>query len=313
MPPNSLSEPSPCPTGTPSPFDPDQGEAYLRWRDSKLTGYPRDPSTLLVEVGDPHRLRTAERKALLAACRKTNMAIYVWDAEPIQHPKPAVRRMGEQLGLRRLDHNLCADPDGIASLRVIAEGRPQEYIPYSNRPIRWHTDGYYNRPEEQIRAFILHCVSDAASGGANRMLDPEMLYVTMRDEDPDYIRALMAPKAMTIPPNWEGEKLLRPAQSGPVFSVSPADGSPNMRYTARTHSIEWAPDELTREAVGFLERLLNNDLPYVYEYRLAPGHGVLCNNVLHSREAFKDDPAARKTRLFLRARYYDRIADTAPP
>ena len=38
---------------------------------------------------------------------------------------------------------------------------------------------------------------------------------------------------------------------------------------------------------------------------LQPGMGLLCNNVLHDRSAFSDDPA--RPRLIYRARYYDRI------
>ena len=117
---------------------------------------------------------------------------------------------------------------------------------------------------------------------------------------------------MTIPANAEGGALLRPTQSGPVFSTDRTDGSLHMRYTARTRSIEWAADELTREAVAFLESLLRSDLPYVYYHRLQPGQGVLCNNVLHSREGFADDDNGGKQRLYLRARFYDRIAGTSP-
>lgn len=296
----------------PSPFDLRQREAYLRWREFKLAGCPVDPRALVVEIRDPSSLTRGEKQAVLSACRKANMAIYACPGLGPDDPKSALRRLGRQFGLERLDRNLCADEDGIASLRVVEGGRPQEYIPYSNRPIRWHTDGYYNPPGQQIRGFILHCVCDAASGGANRLLDPEIVYMATRDQDPDYIRALMQPGAMTIPANLEGNAVLRGTQSGPVFSLNPADGSLHMRYTARTRSIEWAGDSLTREAVAFLEQLLNSELPYIYNWRLAPGQGVICNNVLHSREAFADDPTGAKARLFLRARYYDRIAQAAP-
>ena len=289
------------------PFDLSCSESYRRWRERKLAGYPTEPDKLLVEVMDPMHLSTHERDALLARCRQTNMAIYA--CAPISaDPKQLVRRLGKQFGLFRLDHNLCADEDGIASLRVVTEGRPQEYIPYSDRPIRWHTDGYYNAPEERIHAFVLHCVSDAAKGGANRLLDPEIVYILMRDENTAYIEALMRADAMTIPANREGNTVLRQTQSGPVFSVNSVDGSLHMRYTARTRSIEWAQDSVTQEAVAFLESLLGRDLPYTYNYRLEPGQGLLCNNVLHSRQAFEDDPVGGKRRLYLRARYRDRIA-----
>ncbi len=294
-----------------SPFDLDQPQAYARWREQKLAGYPANPEALLVEIDDPLALSATERAALLHRCRRTNMVIYALAKLP-SDSKFAVRQLAAQFALKRLDRNLCADDDGIASLRQVTTGRPQEYIPYSNRPIRWHTDGYYNSLNEQVRAFVLHCVSDAATGGANRLLDPEAVYALIRDEDPAYIDVLMRPDAMTIPANTEHGALVRPAQSGPVFSVDRNDGSLHMRYTARTRSIVWASDELTGEAVAFLASLLDSDLPYIYHHRLQPGQGVLCNNVLHSRDGFADDDKGGKQRLYLRARFFDRIAGTAP-
>ena len=50
---------------------------------------------------------------------------------------------------------------------------------------------------------MLHCVSPAADGGENGLLDPEIAYLRLRDENPEFIRALMAPDAMTIPANTE--------------------------------------------------------------------------------------------------------------
>jgi hypothetical protein len=41
---------------------------------------------------------------------------------------------------------------------------------------------------------------------------------------------------------------------------------------------------------------------------LAPGMGILCNNVLHDRSGFVD--AAATPRLLYRARYHERIAGT---
>ena len=82
-----------------------------------------------------------------------------------------------------------------------------------------------------------------------------------------------------------------------------------MRYTARTRSIEWKQDAVTQEAVQFLEGLLSEDTDHILKYRLQPGQGVICNNVLHNRSGFIDDSDS-KQRLFYRARYYDRIVGT---
>ena len=79
-----------------------------------------------------------------------------------------------------------------------------------------------------------------------------------------------------------------------------------MRYTARTRSIAWKQDAATLAAVAALENLLDSELPYIHRTLLEPGMGLLCNNVLHDRAAFRDTPGS--PRLLFRARYHERIA-----
>jgi alpha-ketoglutarate-dependent taurine dioxygenase len=274
-----------------------------------LDDYPVNVEALRVEVVDPHALSDTEQRRLLQVCCKTNMVIYTSRLGGLAD-KQIPRRLGEQFGLTRLDSNLLADEDAVSSLQVMPEKSGRGYIPYSNRRLLWHTDGYYNPPERCVRAFVLHCVSPAASGGENALLDPEIAYLELRDENPEHIRALMAPDAMTIPANAEAGGENRPAQTGPVFSIDSATGSLHMRYTARTRSIEWKPDAATRNAVKALEQLLSGDSPHVFHYRLAAGEGLLCNNVLHNRTEFADDVDKGISRLIYRARYYDRIRGT---
>jgi len=194
---------------------------------------------------------------------------------------------------------------------VVSEGRHQGYIPYTDRPLSWHTDGYYNPLDRQVRAWVLHCASDAASGGENGLLDHEIAYILLRDHDPALVAALMAPDAMTIPPNTEEGTEVRGAQSGPVFSVDSETGTLHMRYSARKRNITWKQDPATIAAVRFLEDTLTGTCPYILHHRLAPGQGVISNNVLHNRTGFRDDPATGRRRLIYRARYYDRIDGTA--
>ena len=108
----------------------------------------------------------------------------------------------------------------------------------------------------------------------------------------------------------ENGKQIRGALSGPIFSVDPQTEHLHMRYTARTRSIEWKEDTLTREARDCIRDFLHSDSPYIIQYRLKPGQGVLCNNILHARTAFDDDPGSGKSRLLFRARYFDRIDNT---
>jgi len=289
---------------TGNPFALDDKAAYERWRDRKLAEAPASAGDLIVEVGDPRALSTAEHAALMARVRRCNMAIYA--GAMLDEDTDIPRRLGEQFGLSRLDANWLAGEDGISEIRVFDDGTQKHYIPYTDRPIKWHTDGYYNSPEWQIRGMVLHCVRRAASGGENRLMDHEMAYLLLREESPEHIQALMQPDAMVIPERVDEKDGVRPAQGGPVFSLDDG-GNLHMRYTARTRSIAWKQDAATRAAVAALERLLNQEnMPHIFQAQLEPGMGLLCNNVLHDRAAFSDDPA--RPRLLYRARYLDRIA-----
>jgi len=292
-----------------SPFDPADDRTYRCWREWKLAGYPGCAEELAVSIENPFRLSPSETQALLDRCRKANAAIYRIVGGDIGD-KELVASLGRQLGLVRLDRNLRADEDSITSLRVVSAPGGAHYIPYTNRPLNWHTDGYYNTADEQVRGVVLHCVSDAARGGENVYLDHEIAYLLLRDENPDYVVALMQPDAMTIPANTEAGVEIRPAQTGPVFSVEPRSGSLHMRYTARTRSITWKDDRMTRLAVGFLGELLAGESPFLFRHRLRPGEGIICNNILHKREAFADEPQGGRARLLYRARYHDRIRGT---
>jgi len=268
---------------------------------------PASIDDLIVEIKDPCHLSAKEHAAMLERCQRTNMVIYA--AQQRTASKEMARLIGQQFGLERLDANLLANEDGISEITVSAASDITQptYIPYTNRPIKWHTDGYYNTPTRRVRGMVLHCVHSATEGGENHLMDHEIAYIRLRDANPDFIRALCEPDAMTIPERIDENGVARAAQSGPVFSVD-ENGKLHMRYTARTRSIAWQQDEMTLTAVAYLEQLLATDSPHIYTARLESGMGLLCNNVLHDRSGFTDNFAS--PRLLYRARYFDRITGT---
>jgi len=288
-----------------SPFNLEDAAAYQEWRHQKLQQRP-DIDDLLVAVENPFKLSVEEKSRIKDVCRRCNAAIYKVSNNHPFTDKELVQQLGLQCGLSHLDDNLRSDEDDITSLTV-TEQMGNQYIPYTNRPLSWHTDGYYNLPEYQVRGFVLHCAQPAAEGGENSLIDHELVYIHLRDENPAYIRALMHPDAMTIPANVDQGAEIRGACSGPVFSTDALTGSLHMRYSARKRNIEWRDDELTREAASQISRILDID-ELAYTYRLKAGEGVICNNILHKRSGFNDSEDEK--RLMFRARYYDRIADT---
>lgn len=287
----------------------DEPAAYRRWRDAKLAAYPLDARALWVAIRRPGKPDSIERRQLAERCSAFNLGFYETNrGEDVS--RADIRALGEGLGLTDIDHNLCGEADGFAAIRVADGGPAGEYIPYTSRPLNWHTDGYYNSVDQPIRGVIMHCVRQAPSGGESRFLDHEIAYILLRDENPAYVAALMAPDAMTIPANMDAERCLRPARSGPVFSIDPRCGRLHMRYTARQRSIVWKAGAAAQAAEYLLE-LLGGASRYVIRARLGPGQGVVCNNVLHARSAFRDGhgDAEGPGRLLWRARYRQRVAE----
>ena len=216
-----------------------------------------------------------------------------------------MRAFAAQFGLLRLDHHLCATDDGVAELTVASEGMRAGYVPYSDRSLSWHTDGYYNKESHRVYAVVLHCAQDAATGGESAVLDPEIAYIRLRDANPAFIEAFEHPECMTIPANVIDQDEIRPAVCGPVFSYDHTSRALHMRYSARRKNIRWRDDPLTTAAREFLSDLLADENGPVLRFRLQPGQGLISNNVLHKRTAFADGPG--QIRFLYRARFFDRI------
>ena len=285
-----------------SPYNLSKPDAYAAWRAAKLTAYPRDPDALIVPLA--HLVQPSDEELALVRRRmhKTNMVL-VRCGDPAQITPAGMLALGRRLGLHRLDDNPCADRQSVSHLQVANTGDAGEYVPYTNRALGWHTDGYYNPPERQVRAWMLFCVRSAAEGGENQLLDHEIAYIRLRDQDPALIAAMMAPDACRIPANVKDGTELRPASTGPVFSVR--QGALHMRYTDRTRSIEWRRDPALDAAREALRLLFSNGDDYMFRLKLEPGDGLISNNVLHDRAAFSD--VADAPRLLYRTRYLDRV------
>jgi alpha-ketoglutarate-dependent taurine dioxygenase len=280
--------------------------------EDKLSHYDRSPAESVVVLRDPRNLTPTEKRELILALRKFNFVIYQCGAAQLD--RSGVKVLGAQLGVTRADRNHCADGNDISSIEACREGDRPRYIPYTSRPLGWHTDGYYygSRSGRAIRSFILHCVSPALEGGENSLLDPDVVYVLLSHIDRTLPAILSRPSVFSIPPDdWQ------PADQqndriGPVFSFDTVTNALHMRYTARRHNIHWNSDPDLRDAARCLKDVIDQAAQYTVTLRLEPGQGVICNNVLHRRSAFIDGPADGRRRLMYRARYRDRIPGTRP-
>lgn len=283
-----------------SPFDPTCSAAdFVRWADRKRAALPADSAACVVEITDWQAPRAAAVAQIQRLCRAVNFAV-------VSGPRPGDREsllaLSRALGLVTVDRHLCADPDGVAALQVTPGDRRSDYIPYTDKALNWHSDGYYAPAAAPVRAFGLLCLRPAAHGGGNALLDPEWVYLRLRERRPALLAGLFAPDALTLPPN----PALRGARSGAVFRVD-AGGNLLTRYTVRQRHVRWSA--AARPGVAAIGELIAQQHAPIFRVRLAAGQALVCNNVWHMRQAFTDHdhPAGR---LMLRARFRERIADT---
>jgi alpha-ketoglutarate-dependent taurine dioxygenase len=282
-------------------------DVYQIWREEKLIGYPTKVDDLTVRLEQAGQPKSEQVEALREICRKTNMAIYAAPEDIIEDKNIAIN-LGKALGLKSVERALTTEEDGVSELSVASGGEKSAYIPYTDRPLGWHTDGCYNDADHLINGFLLHCVRAAPEGGENYLLDPEIAYILLRDENPEFIDGLMLPDALTIPANVENGRVIRAEQSGPALSIDPHSKSLHLRYTGRKSYVTWRDDPRTQGALTFLKQILGSDSRYIFNVKLKPGSGLIGNNVLHNRTKFIDGEDAATKRLIYRIYYHDRIA-----
>jgi hypothetical protein len=124
------------------PFDLADTTSYLAWRAAKLSNWPCDTEPLRVEVEHLADPQSAEMEAIQSRVAKCNLALIAC-SDPTEIGPTPLLAFGRHLGLCRLDNNPCADERAVSVIAVRPTGRASEYIPYTNRPLSWHTDGYY--------------------------------------------------------------------------------------------------------------------------------------------------------------------------
>ena len=287
-----------------SPYLLKNEDAYQVWRSGKLEN--RLQTT-------PLRVFTLNAQGLLADSQLTAVQqqvdaynFIIFEVSDTDFGKQDFITLNRQFGLQDLDINLGADADKVTALRVVGESDQRaQYIPYTNRAMNWHTDGYYNPHARRINAFSLYCVNQSARGGGNFLFDHEMMYLLIRDQSPELLEALMHDDLMRIPANVQDNQVIRAEESGPVFSLQPISCALNMRFTSRPQHIVWKSDKCSQQALNLVREILMQGEAMI-EMRLHAGQGIVCNNILHGREAFQDDPQ-QPARLVYRARYYDTI------
>jgi alpha-ketoglutarate-dependent taurine dioxygenase len=286
-----------------SPYLLDNESEYQAWRARKLKYRQEVSATRVFELDQQGRLSPSMLSSLHKQVAAYNFVIF---QSAVELDKADFLALNRQFGLVELDANLGADADRVTSLQVVGDADERaQYIPYTNRAMNWHTDGYYNACERRIDAFALYCVNQAERGGGNYLFDHEMMYMLIRDQSPTALAALMRNDMLRVPANVQQNRVIRAEESGPVFSLQAQCRALNMRYTSRPQNIVWKADKRSTDALNLVREILMEGSATV-EVRLQPRQGIVCNNLLHGRQAFHD-AADHPARLIYRARYHDAI------
>jgi len=291
-----------------SPFQLENESAYQAWRARKLDERRDLTATKVFQLNRQGQFAPSMLEALQRQVSAFNFVIFECadEASCGEFESAEFLALNRQFGLQELDRNLGADEDSVTALQVVeASDRRAQYIPYTNRAMNWHTDGYYNPSGRRIGAFALYCVHQAGRGGGNYLFDHEMMYMLIRDQSPDLLQALTCDDLMRIPANVQDNRVIRAEETGPVFSLQPISCALNMRYTSRPHNIVWKSDKRSERALNLVREILMAGSAMT-EIRMQRGQGMVCNNILHGRQAFHDAPG-EPSRLIYRARYYDGI------
>ena len=284
-----------------SPFLLENQAEYEAWKKIKLSSYPKSLSDLCVKI-DQNNFGQTQIDDLKKILSKYNFVLYKFDSKI---DDLVLQQFCKKLNLVESISNPLSDINNISNItdnsNKTREKIKGEYIPYTNKKLNWHTDGYYYPTNFSVKSFLLHCENQAESGGKNHLIDHEIIYIFLRDHNPEFIDILMQKDIMEIPKN----KNISSSKSikGPVFYID-KENYLNMRYTSRKQNIVWKKDDMIKKIKIFLDNFLNDNEEYIFSLLLENNQGYLANNVLHRREEYID---GEKKRLLKRIRFLNRI------
>ena len=266
---------------------------FLRWAEEKEKNIPKNINGILVNIHDINNVKTSEITKIKETINKYNSCIY--SSKIALKSNTDLLKFVELVGMRTYDCNNI-ESSKITTITPL-ENNKINYIPYTDKSLNWHTDGYYDK--NSIFSWLLHCVNPATQGGENYLLDHELAlreYVFSNDDIDD----LMAGDALTIP---ESKDTSRSEISTYVFSFKNQYKKLHMRFSMRKDNI--GTSAKASVAVTKLKKIIENDCAkYSLTYKLQKNEGIITNNILHGRKAFKDDMVKRR---LLRIRSYERL------
>ena len=271
-----------------------KSEDFIEWAAKKDLDIPSNINDLKVSISDINHVSKAEISQIKQKLTKFNCCIYASGTDLDDNSK--IMRFAQSLGMRTFDsHNI--DDSAISTISANKDENNMRYIPYTNKGLNWHTDGYYD--SKPIFSWLLHCIEPALSGGENFLLDHELAireYILKYDD----IIYLTNNETFSIPTD---EVAKREITSNYVCDMNNEYKKLHMNFSMRKENIIVNKD--SESAMSKLIKIIKEDCKkYHLTYKLSKSEGIVSNNILHGRNAFKDGRGMRK---ILRIRSHERL------
>jgi hypothetical protein len=271
-----------------------KSEDFIEWSAKKDLNIPSNINDLKVSISDINHVSKTEISQIKQKLTKFNCCIYASGTDLDDDSK--IMRFAQSLGMRTFDsHNI--DDSAISTISANKDENNMRYIPYTNKGLNWHTDGYYD--SKPIFSWLLHCIEPALSGGENFLLDHELAireYILKYDD----IIYLTNNETFSIPTD---EVAKREITSNYVCDMNNEYKKLHMNFSMRKENIIVNKD--SESAMSKLIKIIKEDCKkYHLTYKLSKSEGIVSNNILHGRNAFKDGQVMRK---ILRIRSHERL------
>jgi hypothetical protein len=271
-----------------------KSDDFIEWSAKKDLNIPSNINDLKVSISDINHVSKTEISQIKQKLTKFNCCIYASGTDLDDNSK--IMRFAQSLGMRTFDsHNI--DDSAISTISADKNENNMRYIPYTNKGLNWHTDGYYD--SKPIFSWLLHCIEPALSGGENFLLDHELAireYILKYDD----IIYLTNNETFSIPTD---EVAKREITSNYVCDMNNEYKKLHMNFSMRKENIIVNKD--SESAMSKLIKIIKEDCKkYHLTYKLSKSEGIVSNNILHGRHAFKDGRGMRK---ILRIRSHERL------
>tara|TARA_B100001057_G_scaffold355537_1_gene357557 strand:- start:185 stop:1015 length:831 start_codon:yes stop_codon:yes gene_type:complete len=271
-----------------------KSKEFMIWAAEKEANVPSSINDLTLVIEDINHIKSDEISKIKSLMKRYNCCLY--KSKTKLKSKEDLINFTQCLGMKTYDVNNI-DNNAVCSITRNKVNDGKGYIPYTDKALNWHTDGYYD--EKPIYSWLLHCVVPAIEGGESHLLDHEIVirqYVLKHDD----IELLERKNAFTIPGNIDAGRL---DTTSYICSDDNRYKKLHMKFSMRKENISLNDD--VKSAIIKMKKIIEDDCKkYYLTYKLSKNEGIISNNILHGRNSYKDDDNMRE---IFRIRSYERI------